>query len=123
MTLATQMETDLAGIFTTDEFGETVSYNPAAAGIATFFAVAIFSTLEVDTLDPRIVRDLVVCRIPHATLTAKGMTGPETYHERNTGDVITRTGPEGSESWKVVDKKYDSGLWTLTLEKNIRITP
>lgn len=123
MTLATAAAADLASIFTASEFGESISYNPDAVGISTFTAVAIFSTLEVDALDPRIVRDVIICRIPHATLTSAGMTEPTARYESSTGDRITRTGPAGSEVWSVVDKKYDMGLWTLTLEKNIRITP
>lgn len=123
MTLATAVLADLVAIFNTSEFGESISYDPAVPGISTFTAAAIFSTLEVDALDPRIVRDVIICRIPHATLTAAGMTEPTARYESNTGDRITRTGPAGSEVWNVVDKKYEMGLWTLTLEKNVRITP
>lgn len=123
MTLATADAANLAKIFNTREFGESISYDPAAAGISTFTAVAIFQKIEVDTLDSRVVRDVIMCRIPHATLTAAGMTEPIARYESNTGDKITRTGPAGSEIWNVVDKEYDLGLWTLTLEKNIRITP
>jgi hypothetical protein len=103
-------------------FGEAVTYYPATGG--SFSCSAVIDPVEVDQLDRSVVRDFSTAQILHATLEDNSVTEPTTYMERQTGDQIKTTDPNGSTlTWKVVDKLFDNGIWTLTLEKNVRISP
>jgi hypothetical protein len=113
------MAADLEGIFSPEEFGESVTYTPADGDVSPFSVVAIFEALEIDSLEARIMRDVIICRIPQSQLSDGGVTIPTTRMERVLGDTITR----GSDVWQIIDKIDNAGLWKLTLEKNIRISP
>jgi len=119
MSLLTQAATDLAGIFSADEFGQAITYTPASG--TPFSTVGIFSQIDLDRIiDRNIVCDYSECRITQAALTAGSVSAPTIRMERQTGDKITLSG----NIWDVIDaNKSQAGYWVLVLERNIRIVP
>jgi hypothetical protein len=119
--LATQ---DLVSIFL--DWGETVTYNPTAAGVADFSCTVLVVAVDLNRLiDRNVVGDWCMAKIQHSVYTGKTLTGPVCRKERTAGDKITRTSLGAvSETWDVIDADYSmGGFWTLTLEKNIRVMP
>ena len=128
MTLAADIAGDWESILSdVSEHAETITYTPANLSdpedeppeIVAVTIAAIFNRLQFDLLEPHAIRDVIECRLSHADLITSGITSPATRYERHKGDTITR----GSETWEIIEAVYEVGMWTLTLEKNIRIIP
>jgi hypothetical protein len=122
LTLKDQIASDLGAIYNTDEFGETVTYDPAAVGVAAFSCVVLFSDSGIDITEDRIYHDSARCRILQEDLTVGGVTDPTPARNNQTGDTITRNGVV----WTVIDpieQDSFSGEWIVTLEKDVRFVP
>jgi hypothetical protein len=119
MGLLTQAAIDLAGIFSTDNFGQAVTYVPATG--TQFSTVGIFSQIDMDrVIDRNAVGDYCEFRISQALLTVGGVTTPTIRMERQKGDQVVAS----SVTWDIIDKNYSqAGYWILILERNIRIVP
>lgn len=115
----------MAAIFTANEFGESVTYTPADPLITPFSCVAIFEASEsIDAIGGRVYRDMLTCRILQSALDGGSVSVPTPQRGGSGGDTITRDGVV----WAIVDDpptEFDSfcGVWTLTLEKDVRFIP
>jgi hypothetical protein len=121
-TLKTQIATDMAAIFNVNEFGETITYTPAGISPVPFTCIGIFEDMGIDLMESRVYRDVASVRILQSALTAGGITEPKPTRNNQTGDTITR----GGVVWVVIDPMEQdsfSGLWKLSLEKDVRFIP
>jgi hypothetical protein len=128
MSLLSQIRSDIGTtLFDTSDIGvaESVTYTPAGGG--GFSVAAIFSEAEMDQmLDSNIFADQADARIQHSDLAANGVTEPTASLGGDDADTITRTDQNGNdEIWYVRGRRIDprTEVWTLRLEKAIRILP
>jgi len=105
-------------------FGQTVTYKPADTGIADFECQVVLGEVEYNDPITNAIRDLLECDVLHSDLQAVGKESPTVYSERSIGDQIEIDDPDGTPvNWQVIEKRHEAGIWTLVLEKNIRIVP
>lgn len=92
--------------------GEVVSY---ISDSATTSVTAIFRGLTAeDLIGPHVMADAVICQIREAELPSAPLRG----------NTIERSQPLGMQTLEVVDRFRDeSGVWRLTCQQNIRVTP
>jgi len=122
VTLKTQIAADMSAIFNVNEFGETITYTPADIDVVPFTCVGIFEDLGVDLMESRVYRDVASVRILQSALTLGGVAEPKPTRNNQTGDTITRDGAV----WTIIDPMEQdsfSGLWKLTIEKDVRFVP
>ncbi|MBU2538085.1 MAG: hypothetical protein KKH22_06575 [Proteobacteria bacterium] len=117
-----QMAKDLAAIH--GEQGEPVIYSRGADSVV---VPAVFRGLTVDDLvSEHVMADAVVCEILEAEIHAAPFN-----RQPLRGDVIARTLPAGADgsprvqSLEVASQpvRDESGVWRLTCQQNIRVTP
>jgi hypothetical protein len=120
MTLKTQIASDMGAIFNnTDEFAESMLYNPSSILISSFLFEGIWEDGEIDQMGSNVFRDSGKVRILDVDLTAMGITEPVPVRQNQVGDTITRLGVV----WTVVDPiEHDTqcGQFTVAVEKDLR---
>ena len=95
-----------------DLAGEVVSYK---SGVTLSPATAIFRALTVDDLvSANVMADAVICQIRVSELPAVPLRG----------DIVIRPMITGTQNLEVVERTLSTpGIWQLTCQQNIRVTP
>jgi hypothetical protein len=104
--------------------GESITYTPAGDSIPPFGGVAIFHDISLEKIiEHHIVSDTCECEVHHSILTVGGIFEPTKRRSQKPGDTITRMNLNGiAEVWEIIDSDWSpDGIWTLTLERNIKI--
>jgi len=86
--------------------------------------VAIFHETRLEkVIANHIVSDSLECDLHHSVLTPNGIFEPAKRRSGKPGDTITRLDLNDiPETWEIIDSDWStSGIWTLTLERNIKI--
>lgn len=106
------------------DWGKTSTYYTVINNQSALFAVrVIVEPMQFDEIEPRFARDLMEVRIAHADLVAAGVTEPKTRRLHATSDTINIPNANGTgEAWSIEDRRFEDGMWVLTLERNVRLS-
>lgn len=106
------------------DWGNVATYTPWNDYDVDPFAITVIVGSQLyDEIERHFVRDVIECRIAHADLVAHGVDSPTTRTHKSEGDTLAMPDQNGdSQTWSIVEKRYEHGLWVLTLERNLRVT-
>lgn len=104
--------------------GEEITYTPADTGIAPFPCQAIVTRLTMLDLVQAGVADQRTLKVQAKELQAAGIEKPTPYRSGKPGDVVRVSNEAGqAEDWQIVDRpELANGEWTVTIERNFRVT-
>lgn len=120
MTFIDEVIADLDFIFT--DAGLDATYTPSTAGVQPFTVRAVLSATFRDEYETNDTRIKMECRIRHSDLEAHNLDEPIDQVRGGTADTLSIPGPDGTtEVWTVTGKTYSSGVWVLSLSRNIRV--
>ena len=113
-----ELQTAADDIF--DLAGESVTYTTVAGEVYSPVAAVCRSLTADDLISDHVQADSIICQVREWELAEAGMTA-----DPGRGDIITREiSLATSQELEVVERRRDSsGIWNLTCQQRIRVTP
>ena len=103
-------------------FGEDVTYVPFVPPVAPFSCSAVVTAITLDQIQGPIVCDQCECSILHSVFVENGIDEPTASNNPDACDtIVIKNVNDIDQTWNVVAKTVEAGVWKLTIERDIRV--